>query len=251
MMNTTAHAGLSDVGRVRRENQDRWIADDKLGLYLVADGMGGTFGGELAADAVAQVLPKLLRQKLKGRPPLDDPQTASLVAGAVAKMSDQLNSETQKQLGIREIGSTVVLALVQNRHALVAHLGDSRAYLLRDHRLEQLTKDHSIVQLLLDCNEITADEVATHPSRSQLARFVGMQAQSLPEVRLVDLQPNDRLLLCSDGLTGMLDDAAILAILDRKSRPEEASSQLVATANEAGGRDNVTVLTVSVGEVLD
>lgn len=244
-MKTVDYAGLSDVGLVRRQNQDRWIADDELGLYLVADGMGGTFGGDLAADIVTQVLPKLLRQKLQDQTTLEDPQTAALVAEAISQMSDQLVRDAKEQLGVEAIGSTVVLMLIQDRHALVAHLGDSRAYLLRERRLEQLTKDHSITQLLLDCNEIQPDEVATHPSRGQLTRFVGMPGESLPETQLVALQPNDRLLLCTDGLTGMLDDETIRNIVQNESDPKEACAQLVQAANESGGRDNITVLIAS------
>jgi len=245
-MNTTAHAGLSDVGRMRSENEDRWFADPEFGLYLVADGMGGTFGGELAAEAVSTVLPRLLGRKMEGVESLDSPQALALVLEALTEMSDRLREESARQVGYSGIGSTVVLALVRGTRAIIAHMGDSRAYRLHGEELTQLTKDHSIVQLLVDGGDFTPEEAATHPARSQLTRFVGMKEESLPEARLVDLAPGDRLLLCTDGLTGMVSDDDLLSVLKERTDLQEACEELGAAANEAGGVDNVTVLIASL-----
>jgi protein phosphatase len=245
-MSTIRHAGLSDIGRVRAANEDHWFADSRQGLYLVADGIGGSVAGGVASQIVAEVLPRLLRRKLRGSEDLADPETAKLVLATLVELSEQLRRESRNALGVKGIGSTVVLALVRDGQALVAHLGDSRAYLLHAGRLEQLTKDHTIAQLLVDRGEITPEEVASHPARGQLTRFVGMAAQCLPEARMITLAPNDRLLLSSDGLTGMLSDRQILAILEDELLPEEACQTLVAAANEAGGQDNITALIVAV-----
>jgi PPM family protein phosphatase len=248
-MSTTsviAHAGLSDVGRVRQENEDHWFADPKMGLYLVADGMGGALAGGLASKAVAEVLPRLLRQKLEDIRRLDDPAATRQVLAALREMSNRLRKESRGKPSIDGLGSTVVLALVAQQQALVAHLGDSRAYLLHDRRLEQLTKDHSICQLLVDCGEITPEEARSHPARGQLTRFVGMCDGPLPEANAVELAPGDRLLLCSDGLSGMLGHDQLTDILNRQPGPLEACNALVAAANEAGGKDNITVVVVSV-----
>jgi len=248
-MSNVTHAGLSDQGRVRRQNDDYWFADSEMGLYIVADGMGGAVAGGLAAKAVVEVLPKLLRQKLEGIDKLDNPRASQRVLAALAEMSDRLQSEGSTRFGAGGVGSTVALVLLRDRFALVAHMGDSRVYLLRRGQLEQLTKDHSIVQLLLDNHEITPEEAATHPARAQLTRYVGMQGESLPEARLMKLAAADRLLLCTDGLSGMVSDPEVLSILEEQSDPEAACRELVAAANEAGGKDNVTALVVSIGDL--
>lgn len=246
-MSRITHAAMSDLGRVRTENEDRWFVDAEQGLYLVADGMGGTFGGGLAAEAVSRVLPRMLQQKFEGQATVDYSETERFTVDALIELSSHIRQQAQKRLGVKQIGSTIVLAIIRNGYALVASLGDSRAYLLRDGKLQQITKDDSIVQLLLDCGEITPDQVATHPARGQLTRFVGMEGQPRPETHRVELQANDRLLLCSDGLTGMIDDARIAEILEDDAQPGEACRRLVDAANEAAGKDNITVLVIRVG----
>jgi len=245
------YAGLSDVGRVRQKNEDRWFAESQQGLFLVADGVGGAAAGGLAAQVVVEVLPPLLRKKLQGIEQLEDPLATERIVEALAELSDRLRKESVGRPGMAGTGSTVVLALVRGRVAIVAHMGDSRAYLVRRGQLEQLTKDHSLVQLLIDCGEIEPEQAATHPASGQLTRFVGMPDEALPEARLVELLPGDRLLLCSDGLTGMLDDRRLAAILKRNLRAEEACRHLVAAANEAGGKDNVTVVIVAFSNGSD
>lgn len=245
-MNTICHAAMTDVGRVRAANEDRWFADPAQGLYLVADGMGGSAAGGLASQIVAEVLPKLLARRLKGNGPQLGPQAVEQVSGAVVELSEQLREESRDAPGLKGMGSTVVLALVRGTQAVVSHLGDSRAYLLRAGNLRRLTKDHTIAQLLLDRGDLTPEEAAGHPTQSRLTRFVGMGTEAMPETETVGLSPGDRLLLCSDGLTGMLGDPQILAILTEHLAPEEACRQLVAAANEAGGKDNITAVLVQM-----
>ncbi|HEX3658584.1 MAG TPA: protein phosphatase 2C domain-containing protein [Pirellulales bacterium] len=247
-MHGIRYAGLSDVGRQRATNEDRWCADPKQGLFLVADGIGGSAAGGLASQIVAEVLPGLLRSTLRGLENGAAEETTKRVAASLVDLSEHLRSESQIALGVKGVGSTVVLALVRSEQAVVAHLGDSRAYRWRAGHLEQLTTDHTIVQLLLERGEISPQEAATHPSRGQLTRFVGMAAEALPEIERVELTTGDRLLLCSDGLSGMLSDEQIRGILDREPVPENACRQLVQAANQAGGTDNITALVVAVGD---
>jgi protein phosphatase len=246
-MSTISSAGLSDVGRVRTENEDHWFADPQQGLYLVADGIGGAAAGGLASQIVAEVLPPLLRSKLRGAKDLAGPEIARQVSAALVELSERLREESQDALGLKGMGSTVVLTLVRDRQAVVAHMGDSRAYLLRTGRLEQLTKDHTLAQLLVDRGEIAPEEAVSHPARGRLTQFVGMGMEAIPDTESLELAPGDRLLLCSDGLTGMLSDQQILEILSQQTAPAEACRRLIDAANEAGGKDNITALIVAVG----
>jgi serine/threonine protein phosphatase PrpC len=240
------HAGLTDQGRVREQNEDTWAADQKEGLYLVSDGIGGQVAGAMASRIVAETLPGLIRQGLSGISDLADPAATRRVGEAISQLSRELQQQTHGKPGLEGMGATVVLGLVRNSKALIAHMGDSRAYLWRKGRLEQLTKDHSIIQLLLDNGEIKPEEVSTHPARGWMTRSVGMAGEPLPELRLLDLHPGDRLLLCTDGLTAMVSDVVILSILNGHSQPKEICRRLVDAANEAGGKDNITVVLVVI-----
>jgi len=247
-MNALEFAGETDVGRVRQDNQDRWYADAEDGLFLVADGMGGQPGGKLAADIVVEVLPRLIRQRLNGFVSLAEPTAVHRVVKAVAELSDHLYRESQRRYAIRGIGSTAVLAWVQHDQALIAHLGDSRAYLLREKRLELLTRDHSLVQTLLDKGVIQPDEARKHPAQAQLTRFVGMGGKAVPEAKIVPLEPGDRLLLCTDGLHKVVDRKRLAAILRGNKLPEAICHALIAAANSSGGSDNITAVVVSIGK---
>lgn len=247
-MNRITHAGLTDQGRVRERNEDRWLADPEFGLFVVADGMGGECAGELAAEIVIKTLPLLLRQSLSNNTDWSDPRVVEQVGGVLADLSHRVRQESKDQPGLDGMGATVVLTLIRDQQAIVAHMGDSRAYLFQGGRLVQLTQDHSIVQLLLDCGEITLPETVHHPSRGQLTRFIGMSGEPLPAVLRLEVQPGDRLLLCSDGLNGMLADAEISSVLAGNIAPTTACKRLVEAANAAGGRDNVTVVIVAVAE---
>jgi serine/threonine protein phosphatase PrpC len=245
-MTTLLHAGLTDPGRVRDTNEDCWTADPGQGLYLVADGLGNAAAGELAARVVARALPPLLQQCLRDVEDLSSPAARQRVLLGMARLSKQLHQQAQGKAGLEGMGATVVLALVRGRHALIAHLGDSRAYLWRRGCLKQLTNDHSLVQLLLDCGQIRRDQAAGHAASGQLTRYVGMPGEALPDARVLELQAGDRLLLCSDGLSNMLGNVELLKILGRRADPAVACRQLVDAANDAGGTDNVTALVVHV-----
>ena len=248
-MITLLHAGLTDLGRMRTTNEDCWAADPGQGLYLVADGLGNAAAGELAARVVAQALPALLEQYLRGVEELSHPAARQRVVRALAHLSGQLHQQAQGRAGLEGMGATVVLALVRGRHALVAHLGDSRAYLWHRGCLKQLTSDHSLAQLLLDTGQARRNQVTGDATSGQLTRYVGMPGEALPDARVIELHAGDRLLLCSDGLTNMLGNVELLRILGRRDDPEVACRQLVDAANAAGGRDNVTALVVQVAGV--
>ena len=240
-------AGLSDVGRVRSANEDRWFVDPQGQLFIVSDGLGGHLGGELAARIVIEILPRQLRKVLGEGTPLNDSNLLQQVSRQVSRLSSRVRAETQGEPGLSGMGATVVLALIRGGQALVVHLGDSRAYLWRGGRLTQLTRDHSLLQLLIDQGKLSPHrEAGPHPAASQLTRYIGMEGDVLPDAQIVDLQPADRLLLCTDGLSSMLDADAIAQILGQEDDPQRSCRVLIERANAAGGRDNVTALVIAV-----
>jgi protein phosphatase len=204
------------------------------------------FAGGLAARIVAESLPPLVRSAMHDIVRYNDPRAGERLSAAIAVLSHQIRSQRKGQPGLDGMSATVVLALIRDAHAIVAHLGDSRAYLARSGGLSLLTKDHSIIQRLIDTGEITPEQAADYPERGRLTRYVGMDAEPLPEAHALELHPGDRLLLCSDGLTSMLDDPTILAVLEDTTSAHDACSRLIGAANEAGGTDNLTAVVVAI-----
>jgi protein phosphatase len=239
------YAGLTDRGRVRTRNEDRWAADPELGLFVVSDGMGGAPAGALASEIVVTALPALVAQHFGPETDLSTPAAGQPLRSALAELSAQLRDSTAGRPRLVGMGATVAVALVSGANVLIAQIGDSRAYLWRERHLRTLTRDHSLAQALLDAGEITAAEAAAHPERGRLTRHIGMEADARADVRRVTPRPADRLLLCSDGLTGMIDDDGLSAILDEHAEPEDACRALVEAANEAGGMDNITALVIA------
>ncbi len=237
------HAGFSDPGQ-RPRNEDRWLADPSLGLYFVADGVGGSRNGGLAAQIAAETVAPLVRRHMRGVPDLGHPRAAERLREVVIGLNVAVLAEAQKHPSLSRMGAAVAVALVWETKALIAHVGDSRAYLLHDGTLRQLTKDHSVVQRLLDNGTITPEQAVNHPALGQLTRYVGLREEVEVDVCLADLSKQDRLLLCSDGLSGMLSDAEIQGILALPLPLADVGQLLVDTANLQGGDDNITVVVV-------
>jgi len=244
-MSSVEYAGRSDVGRQRPDNQDRWAADDALGLYVVADGIACSNNGALAAQLVCQLLPTYLQRQMDS-PDNDEADAAEQLRAAVAEFSDELHMVGRTDLRVLDTGTTVVAAVVAPSRAVIAHLGDSRAYLYRDDSLQRLTFDHNVVEELIQAGEVSPAEAAQHPGRHVLTRHVAMFPPALPDTRTVELRPADRILLCSDGLHGVVGDDAMSEILAAHGVPDDACAALIDAANGAGGPDNVTVLVVDI-----
>lgn len=237
-------ACLSDLGRQRSGNEDAWHADPEHGLFLVADGMGGQSSGEVASRAVAEEFPKALLAALAALPKADGPAAQEAVKSSLASFSAGLRERGRQDPRLRGMGSTVVLALFHGAGAFIAHLGDSRAYLLDKSGLQLLTRDHNLLSVLLDLKKISPDEAAGHPGRHRLTRHVGMETAAVADIRALRCKASGRLLLCSDGLFGMVPDGRIEDILRENPAPQAACRALVDAANEAGGEDNITALVV-------
>jgi protein phosphatase len=235
---------ISDKGKVREENQDSFSADPDMALFLVSDGIGGQQAGTLASRIVTEVLPAMLKQGLRERKRYSPKAIMSMLKQSIVELSRHMRIESANQTGFRGMGATLVMALIIENRVFIANMGDSRAYLFRKRKLTQLSEDHSVVATLLRTGEIKSEEVKHHPARGQLTRSMGMEADVYPYVQSKCLKEKDRLLLCSDGLTGQLDDKEISTLLRKHKDPQAACQVLIDAANVAGGHDNITVLIV-------
>lgn len=232
------------AGKVREENEDTFLAEPQLALFLVSDGMGGHRGGELASKIVIEDLPVMIENSLD-KLKVGSPKTIkSLLSRSIAEQSKQLWLEATSETGFKDMGATLVTVLLRNEHCFVANLGDSRAYLFRKGRLSQLTRDHSVVSDLVMEGLIGPEEAKSHEARGQITSYIGMEEKPHPYVRSFLLKKNDRLLLCTDGLTDLVDDEGIAAILKKEPDAQAVCQELVKAANAAGGYDNITVMTV-------
>jgi protein phosphatase len=227
-------AADSVVGRVRESNEDSYCA--KPGLFVLADGMGGHVAGEIAsALAVAE-----FRRALS-----TEPATLESVSAAVGAAHNRILAEASAQPALTGMGTTLtaLLALGDDQWTAV-NIGDSRLYRFGDGRLEQLSVDHSGVQELVDAGQLTVEQARVHPLRHVVTRSLGSRERPRPDVRRLPRQPGQRFLLCSDGLTDELEDGDIAAVLRDASDPAAACTRLIAAAEAAGGRDNITVIVV-------
>jgi serine/threonine protein phosphatase PrpC len=245
-MTLRVRAGAAtDVGRVRSVNQDSFLVLADKGLFVVADGMGGHQGGEVASRMAVDVLQSTYVES-----------SADALAEAISDANERIHDVGDADPDLRGMGTTIVAAAVvpdadggdgaEGAQLLVANVGDSRAYLFRDGDLTQLTEDHSMVADLLREGRISEEEAEVHPQRNIVTRVLGVYDQVDIDLWPVDAVRGDRLLLCSDGLFNEVAADQIAAVLRRLADPQEAASELVRRANEGGGRDNVTVLVLDV-----
>ena len=229
----------TDVGLRRSANEDAFSVAEDLGIYVVADGMGGHSAGQVASQMAAESAVCALRA-LEGA-------AASLTEKlryAVAASNREVFSTSQAKTELAGMGTTLVALLEGEGRIALAHVGDSRAYLLRGNQIRKLTDDHSLVAELVRRREITESAARGHPHRHVLTRAVGIRRTVEPD--LVELKPEegDRFVLCSDGLTGLVMDEEIAAIVSGKSDLDQVCAELVDLANARGGDDNITVLIV-------
>ena len=231
-------AAHSDVGRVRKNNQDAGYASPTM--LLVCDGMGGAAAGDLASAVAAT------EAEQSDDRHADSEEMLAAIAGIITRANNRLGELIEEDLTIDGMGTTFCGGLFNGRQLAVGHIGDSRGYLLRDGELTQFTHDHSWVQSLIDEGKITPAQAATHPHRSLILKVLNGQEGFDPDLTTIDVREGDRILFCSDGLSGMISDDAILDLLEPMPI-DDASHALVKAANAAGGHDNITVV---IGEVV-
>jgi protein phosphatase len=249
-------AGLTDAGQVRPSNQDAYAVVNDLQLWIVADGMGGHPGGDVASRSAVDALAASIRAeaRLRKKPEqgaIAPEQCETEFRGAIADSNQALRDLALQSPDLAGMGTTVValrIACGQVAYATVAHVGDSRAYLLRGRTLTPVTRDHSLVEDYVKVGLLSPDEALIHPLRHVLTRALGTDPQVEADICTFELEPSDRFLLCSDGLTKMLDDAQILEVLLGADRSQElACRALIQAANDRGGVDNTTVVVVTPG----
>ncbi len=228
----------SHVGKVRTDNQDRMGRFPSLHgeLYIVADGMGGHKGGALAAAMTIDGF----EAQLMNTPPGVSPEQA--LQRAAQKVNFDIYQKANDDNETAKMGATLVLGLVRGNQLIVGHAGDSRAYLFRDGKLSRLTYDHSVVQRMIDHKILTEEQARNHPDASIITRAFGQE----PELELeitppVDLRPGDGILLCSDGLSGYVDDGLIQQVIRRNTDAQQVTDALIDLALSVGGEDNVTI----------
>jgi protein phosphatase len=232
------YAAQTDQGRVRTKNQDVPIVDPERSVFAVSDGIGGIpYGGETAQLAEKMIPP--LADELTGRTP--EEILLHLRSGIDSVSNAIRDCGNDEDHGV-VFGATISGFVVAGNGAAVFNMGDSRVYRLRNGRLQRLTKDHSIVQILLDAGEITPEEAEHHSSRGRITRFLGMMPESMATVLMVDIQPGDRFLVCSDGLHGMVPDRELQRMLSAETSAQAICEDMIRAANEAGGMDNITAV---------
>lgn len=234
-------AALSSVGRVRSGNEDSFGQCAEAGVFVVCDGMGGAAAGEVASRlAVDTVLDFACRTT----------QTAGLperLSEAIAEANQQVHRRAAADSALTGMGTTLVLLQLTPERAWLAHVGDSRIYLFRDHLLARCTNDHSLVDEQVRMGQLTPQEAEQSPFRNIITRAIGTQPSVVPEINEIVVESGDVFLLCSDGLTRELSDEQIEEILRTTSDLDAACQRLIEGANEAGGHDNVTCLLARVG----
>jgi protein phosphatase len=245
--------GLTDIGLVRKLNQDAFSLDNALQLWVLADGMGGYAGGEVASRIAVDTIPYVVRTQLSSEDSecVQPDKFKSIVCEAIEEANQSIRKEAGQHETIKGMGTTVVVVAVTRLpagyQAIVAHAGDSRAYLFRHRTISLLTTDHSLMEERLALNLITPEQIRTHPLRHVVTKALGIEPQVHPTIQTYPLEPSDLILLCSDGLTKMMEDPEIQTIV-RQEGPqlELICHTLVTTANRLGGEDNTTVVAIGL-----
>ena len=245
--------GLTDTGMVRDHNEDALLLDEGLGLFAVADGMGGHQGGEIASRMAIEILKDgvsrvLAGGALVGAMDRNVSSAANILLSSIRLANLAIFEAAGSNPVWRGMGTTIVALLVSEGRAAIAHVGDSRLYLLRNKKIHQITDDHSMVADQLRKGLISKEEARCSTRKNIITRALGQSADVAIDLHEISLQDGDRLLLCSDGLSGMLLDEEIVALISSRSTPQAACRDLVEQANARGGVDNITALLLFISQ---
>lgn len=243
--------GKTDKGKKRQKNEDSFVVEAELGFMLVADGMGGHAAGEVASQLASTLCAEQLKRSLHtGHVPIfhhvpSDPNLdpRSRILGDCVKFSNQAVFEaSQKNPENHNMGTTLVAALWLDDKLAVAHVGDSRLYLIHEGKMQLCTEDHSFVQEQINRGLLSVEEAEKSDLRNMLTRSIGMNEDVTVDLKEISVSEGDYILLCSDGLTKMLDDTQIESVFAKLQEPQELADELIRQANDAGGGDNITTI---------
>ncbi len=234
-------ACATDRGRVRPANEDAVFVDEAAGILMVADGMGGHAAGEVASGLAVRTISAELTLALTSG--VTEAQVSSLLRQAIERANTVIRERAAENYSMRGMGTTLAMALARGARLWLAHIGDSRAYLVRDGGIRRLTEDHSLVCQMVKAGQITAEEARKHHLRNVITRSLGFEPNPQIDIQSLEWAPGDYLVLCSDGLTTMLEDHEIEAAVAAAGEELQAACRgLVARANERGGADNISIV---------
>ncbi len=236
-------AAKTDIGKVRKVNQDFYVASgDRPQLFIQCDGMGGHQSGDIASRTAAESIATYVR--LQGTMDLDEKKAERILKNAVSYANNMVYTRSCGAQELAGMGTTADVCLVDFDMLYIVHVGDSRVYRLREGSLSLLTKDHSLVQELLEKGLITEEEAESHPDKNVITRAVGTNQKVKTDFLATDIRTGDILLMCSDGLSNMLTEREIKNLLISGENPEEITDNLLSAANLNGGRDNITAIVI-------
>ena len=237
-------AAKSDVGKIRQNNEDSVLVDDDLGIYLLADGMGGCAGGEIASSLAVETAYDYLKKLIAHT---DQALFPKLIAEALARAHSAVSGKSLSDSDLAGMGTTLEIVVVKEKTAFICHTGDSRVYLLRGDTLRRITVDDNMAAWLME-REHVPESAVSPGARHLLTQAVGGSSSPIPALHTLELAGNDIIIICSDGLTEMLEDRVIARIAGHyHDQPDKAAEALVAEANARGGYDNVSVVLIRVG----
>ena len=240
-------AGISDIGLVRQNNEDVWKQLPKKRFYFLADGMGGHKAGEVAAkEAIAKLVDIIETDPRFSESDLAMDHARSLISHAIQDANTHVYNLGRKDPELRGMGTTLCCLYFHPEGLIYAHVGDSRIYRLRNKKLQQMTKDHSLLRELLELGQLKENQAEDFAYKNIITKAIGTEAHVHPSVRLIDVANDDIYMMCSDGLSDMVKKEEMEVILNKKITLKEITEQLVALANEHGGNDNITIVTVKV-----
>ena len=246
---------LSDVGKRREKNEDSFLANEQIDLFVVADGMGGHSGGEYASRLAVKTIEDII-ETLENDPNVTLQKDADVRPGdykswlsySIQVASNKVYEKAKKEPSLKGMGTTTVAILFRKSRAFIANVGDSRGYRVRKNKIAQITKDHSLVEEQLDAGMLSRDEVKEHKFKNIITRSVGFQDDVEVDVYSRQVEEGDVFLLCSDGLSNLVDEKDMQEVVSANSL-KEACHHLIDIANERGGDDNITVILVRVKSV--